>query len=91
MTPEAVVELIQGAIWTALLLGGPFLAAAMVVGLIVSVLQAATQVNEMTLTFVPKAITTAIILWVGSHWLFQQWMSFTVAIFEMVGQVGAAP
>jgi flagellar biosynthetic protein FliQ len=91
MTSEAVVELIQNALWTAVMLGGPFMAAAMVVGLVVSVLQAATQVNEMTLTFVPKALAVGAVLWVGAHWLLQQWMGFATATFEAVGSVGVLP
>lgn len=91
MTAETIIEMVQRALWTALLLGGPFFIVALVIGLVVSVLQAATQVNEMTLTFVPKAIGIGVVLWVGAQWLLQQWLAFAMMTFEAVGSVGVVP
>ena len=71
MTPEAVVTIGQQALWIMLLVAGPLLLAALAVGLLVSVFQAATQINEATLSFVPKLIVTAITLLVAGPYLLQ--------------------
>ncbi len=62
MSSGEVVTILQRALWVTLAVGGPIVAATLVVGLLVSILQAATQVNEATLTFVPKLIVVAVIL-----------------------------
>lgn len=62
MSSGEVVTILQRALWVTLAVGGPIVAATLVVGLLVSILQAATQVNEATLTFVPKLIVVAAIL-----------------------------
>ena len=76
MSPEIVLELVQQALWTALLLASPILSAALVVGVAVSILQAATQVNEMTLTFVPKLAVVAATIWVAGGWMLEQWLNY---------------
>lgn len=62
MSSGEVVTILQRALWVTLSVGGPIVGATLVVGLLVSILQAATQVNEATLTFVPKLIVVAAIL-----------------------------
>jgi flagellar biosynthesis protein FliQ len=85
MTAETVVELGQLALKTTLLVAGPMLAAGMVVGLIISVFQAATHINEMTMTFVPKILAVFLVLIVSLPWIIQQMTSFTLDIFERIG------
>ncbi|MBA4378030.1 MAG: flagellar biosynthetic protein FliQ [Gemmatimonas sp.] len=85
MTTETVVELGQFALKTTLLVAGPMLAAGMVVGLIISVFQAATHINEMTMTFVPKILAVFLVLIISLPWMIQQMTSFTLDIFERIG------
>jgi flagellar biosynthetic protein FliQ len=85
MTTETVAELGQLALKTTLLVAGPMLAAGMVVGLIISIFQAATHINEMTMTFVPKILAVFLVLIISLPWIIQQMTSFTLDIFERIG------
>lgn len=69
MTPEAVVALARSAIEMTLLVSAPLLLAALAVGLLISVFQAATQINEMTLSFIPKLAAVFIMLVVSGPWM----------------------
>jgi flagellar biosynthesis protein FliQ len=69
MSPQTVMALGQGALELTLLVSAPLLLAALVVGLIVSVFQAATQINEMTLSFIPKLIAIFAALLVSGPWI----------------------
>ncbi|MHB0887406.1 flagellar biosynthesis protein FliQ [Acidithiobacillus sp.] len=81
MTPESIISVGQQAIWVALLLSAPLLGIALVVGLLVSIFQAATQLNEMTLSFVPKILAMGFILVVAGPWMLHLLMDFTVRLF----------
>lgn len=72
---------VNGAILTTVIVAGPFLAAVLAIGLIVSLFQAMTQINEMTLSFVPKFLGTALILAVMGPWLLRQLERFAVEIW----------
>jgi len=85
MNPETVVELGQLALRTTLLVAGPMLAAGMLVGLTISIFQAATHINEMTMTFVPKIIAVFVVLILALPWIIRQLTSFTFGIFERIG------
>ncbi|MDY0110444.1 MAG: flagellar biosynthesis protein FliQ [Candidatus Krumholzibacteria bacterium] len=82
MTAEAVVEIGQQALQTTLLVAGPMLLAGMAVGLVISIIQAATQVNEMTMTFVPKIIAVFLVMVLSLPWAINQLTGFTRSIFE---------
>ena len=82
MTPELVVELAQKAIKVTLLVSLPILGIGLVVGVIVSLLQAATQIQEMTLTFVPKILSIFIGLLLLLPWIMQQLTAFTLEILN---------
>jgi flagellar biosynthetic protein FliQ len=82
MTPEQVVEIGQAAVRTALFVAGPMLAAGMLVGLVISIFQAATQINEMTMTFVPKIVAVFLVLVLALPWIINQLTTFTYDIFE---------
>jgi flagellar biosynthetic protein FliQ len=58
-----VLDLIRGALWVAVIVATPLLAAALIVGLLIGLFQALTSIQEMTLTFVPKLIAMAIVMW----------------------------
>ena len=73
----------QGALLTIFLVSGPILAVIMVVGVVVSLFQAVTQINEMTLSFVPKFLGTALVLALLGPWLLRTLESF--AIFVLAG------
>ncbi len=82
MTPEAVIEIGQMALRTTLLVAGPMLAAGMAVGLVISIIQAATQVNEMTMTFVPKIVVVFLVMVLSLPWAISQLTAFTRAMFD---------
>ncbi len=90
MGSEWVIELTRQALWLTLLLGGPFMMVALMLGLSISVIQAATQINEMTLSFVPKLFGIGLCLWLASGWMVRQWTTFTTEIIELIGS-GAFP
>lgn len=84
MTPEAVIEIGQQALQTTLLVAGPMLLAGMAVGLVISIIQAATQVNEMTMTFVPKIVVVFLVMVMSLPWAIGQLTGFTRAMFERI-------
>lgn len=81
MSAGDVGAIMQRALFTILMVGGPLVGATMVVGLIVSVFQAATQINEATLTFVPKLIVVAAILFILGPTMLGQLVDLTQAVF----------
>ena len=84
MTPVDVVDIAQQALKVVLFVSGPMLLAGMVVGLVIAIFQAATQINEMTMTFVPKIITVFVVLVISLPWAIAQLTSFTRAMFERI-------
>ncbi|AEK58143.1 MULTISPECIES: flagellar biosynthesis protein FliQ [Acidithiobacillus] len=84
MSPESIASISQHALWTALLLSAPLLGVALVVGVLVSVFQAATQINEMTLSFVPKVLAMALVLIIGGPWMLGLIMHFTIQLFHNI-------
>lgn len=84
MTPETVLTVGQQALATAAMLASPLLLSALAVGLMIGMLQAATQINEMTLSFIPKLIILAVALAVAGPWMLQVIMSFTRRMFENI-------
>jgi flagellar biosynthetic protein FliQ len=84
MTPELVMTLGQEAIKTTMLLSAPLLICALVVGLIVSVFQAVTQINEATLAFIPKILAICVALVICAPWMLDVIMKFTTTLFENI-------
>jgi len=76
MTEQTVMSLTYQALKLALLVASPLLLAALVVGLVISIFQAATQINEMTLSFIPKLLTVAGVLVIAGPWLLTQLVDF---------------
>jgi flagellar biosynthetic protein FliQ len=81
MSPEFITGHFLHAIKTAILLAGPMLCVGLVVGIAVSIFQAATQINEMTLVFVPKMLGVALALIVFFPWMLRVITDFTDSIF----------
>lgn len=77
MTPEFVTGIFLEAMKTTLFLAGPILAFGLVVGLIVSIFQAATQINEMTLVFIPKMLAVGAAILIFFPWMLQLMIDFT--------------
>lgn len=82
MTPELVMELAQKAIKVTLLVSLPLLGIGLIVGMLVSLLQAATQIQEMTLTFVPKILSVFVGLLLLLPWIMHQLCGFALEILN---------
>ena len=82
MSEELILKLGQETLKTTAMLCGPLLLAALVIGLVVSIFQAVTQINEATLTFIPKMVVVGIVLVVAAPWMMDVMNNFTVQLFE---------
>ena len=82
MSEELILKLGQETLKTTALLCGPLLASALIVGLLVSVFQAVTQINEATLTFIPKMVVVGIVLVIAAPWMMDVMNNFTIQLFE---------
>jgi len=87
VTPEGVMQIGQEAIKTILYVAGPMLGLSLVVGLLVSAFQAMTQINEMTLTFLPKIVTMFIVLLVMFPWMLQILIGFMTNVWGMIPEM----
>ena len=89
MSPEFVMEVGKEALFTATLIASVPLLAALVVGLLIGMVQAATQIQEMTLSFIPKLLVLAGAIIVGGPWMLQTLTSYTRRMFESIpGVIG---
>ena len=89
MNIEQVSDLLRETIWVALLVSSPMLVAAMGAGLLISILQAATQVNEQTLTFVPKIVIVLGLFGLLFPWIMGSVADFGNRVFELAARGGA--
>lgn len=87
MTPGIVMEIGRQAIEVTLLMAAPMLLAALIVGLIVSIFQAATQLNEATLQFVPKLVAMFIVLLLFGPWMLQYLIDYIQRLFGSIPQL----
>ncbi|MDB5102700.1 MAG: flagellar biosynthetic protein FliQ [Fibrobacteres bacterium] len=84
MSEMMIIDLGRKTLMMVLILSGPMLVLSLIVGLIVSVFQAATQINEMTLTFIPKLVAMGLALLVFLPWMLQLYKGFFVELLEMI-------
>jgi len=84
MTPEEVMNIAYQGMRVTLLLGGPLLLTALATGLLVSLFQAATQINEMTLSFIPKILAVFVVLVLSGPWLLKLITTFTIELFSNI-------
>jgi len=84
MTPESVMTIGQQALELTLLVSAPPLLAALVVGLLVSIFQAATQINEMTLSFIPKLIAMFVVLLIAGPWMIGMLLDYMTRLFSSI-------
>lgn len=87
MTENMVMSIVKEALFTSMLVGGPILILSLIVGLLISIFQATTQIQEQTLTFVPKLIVIAITLAVGGNWMLHEIMKFTTKIMNIISMI----
>ena len=87
MTPETVLDVGRDALWVIALLSAPLLLSALVVGLFVGMIQAATQIQEMTLTFIPKLIVLALALLVCGSWMLSVLTDFSITLIQSIPEL----
>jgi flagellar biosynthetic protein FliQ len=82
VSEQGVLDLAQQAVWTVLMVGGPLLGISLVTGLTIGILQAITQINEQTLTFVPKIIAVFTGIVVFGPWMLTRLVDFAAELFR---------
>ena len=87
MTPESVMSMGYEAMKLTLLLGAPLLLVALVVGLLISLFQAATQINEMTLSFIPKLLAVFAVLVIAGPWMLGMVLDYMRNLFSSIPQL----
>lgn len=87
MSEQMVIGIIKDAMYTSLEISAPFLAVAVILGLIISIFQATTQIQEQTLTFVPKLIAIAAVGLLLGSWVLHSMMAFTERIFQLISNI----
>ncbi len=84
MNQDTVTHLSVQAMTMALTVSAPFLLAGLCVGLVVSIVQAATSVQEQTLTFIPKIVVTGLVIAIGGPWMLDQIVGYTTNLFQSI-------
>ncbi|HYF27753.1 MAG TPA: flagellar biosynthesis protein FliQ [Baekduia sp.] len=84
MDPDSVVNLSTQALQVTLKLALPLLLVGLLVGLVISVFQAVTQIQEQTLTFIPKILATAAVLVIGGPWMLNQLLAYTTELWTQI-------
>lgn len=84
MNEDLIIQLGQDALKTTVMLSAPILITTLVVGLLVSIFQALTQINEATLTFIPKMVVVAIVIVLAGPWMLDLMKGYTIKLFENV-------
>ncbi|WP_029920457.1 flagellar biosynthesis protein FliQ [Nevskia soli] len=84
MTPDLALQLARDMLWTALLVGAPVIGASMLVGLLISIFQVVTQVQEMTLTFVPKLLVIFFVLLTAGSWMLSTLLSYSARLISSI-------
>ncbi|GIX07180.1 MAG: flagellar biosynthesis protein FliQ [Candidatus Poribacteria bacterium] len=82
MNEQVVIDLVREMIWVTALISAPVLLTALVVGLAISILQAITQIHEMTLTFIPKIVTISLVLVLLLPWVLHTLVSYGVKVLS---------
>lgn len=89
MTPETVLTIVEQALEVGVIVSAPMLGAALVTGLLVSLFQAATQINEMTLSFIPKLLVLLVVLLLAGPWMINFMVDYMHRLFTSIpGLIG---
>lgn len=89
MSQALVIDLARNAVMLALLVGGPLMLVALVVGLVVSVFQAVTSIQEQTLSFVPKLIAVSVAFLVALPWMLEMMIRYTTDLFRSIPTIAS--
>ena len=84
MDSATVVDLTRQALWMTMIISGPLLAVGLIVGLVVGIFQAATSINEQTLSFIPKVFAIGLTVTVMGGWMINTMVDYTKAIFTRI-------
>lgn len=84
MTPEVFVDILREALWLIIILVAAIVVPSLIVGLMVAIFQAATSINEQTLSFLPRLVVTLLALMFAGHWIVGLIMDFTI---ELIGRI----
>lgn len=84
MEADRALFFLNQLVWTALVISGPILLATLIVGLVISIFQVATQIQEITLSYVPKLLTAAIMLIVLGGWMLGRLTQFAVTLYQTI-------
>ena len=87
MNEDTVIQLVVGAVELSLKVGLPLLLVGLAVGLVISVFQAVTQIQEQTLTFIPKILATVAVLVVGGPWMLDQLIGYTADLWGSIPEL----
>ena len=87
MNAQTVISLVQQALEILVLVSAPLLLTALAVGLLISVFQAATQINEMTLSFIPKLLAMFLVVILAGPWMLSMLIDFTRQLFSSIPQI----
>lgn len=84
MTPDTVVVIVQRAMEVAAMLAAPMLLSALAIGLLIGMFQAATQINEMTLSFIPKLLILVVAIVVAGNWMVSLLLDYTLGLYRAI-------
>jgi flagellar biosynthetic protein FliQ len=84
MTPDTVMDLAHNALWITVLVAAPLLLVALLAGLVIGMLQAATQVHEQTLSFIPKLLLLVVTLFAAGPWMLRVMIEFTRDLYSSI-------
>lgn len=84
MTISHALDWYRQMLWTAVLVGGPVILAGVVIGLVVAILQAATQINDSAVAFAPKAVASLVVMVLAGPWMLNQLVEFTRSILQAI-------
>ena len=88
MSPELALTELRGGLVATLWIAGPLLLVVLVVGVVVGVIQAATQINEQTMTFIPKIVAVFVTLLIFGPWIIELLVTFTTGILAQIATIG---
>ena len=87
MSPEVFVDILRDALFLVIVLVSAVIVPSLIIGLVVAVFQAATSINEQTLSFLPRLIVTLLALILGGHWLVQKLMDYSIRLISSIPSV----
>lgn len=87
MSENMVMSIVKEGLYTSMIVAGPILILTLLIGLIISIIQATTQIQEQTLTFLPKLIVAGLVLAVGGNWMLNELVKFTNKIMNMISVI----